>query len=145
MACFMALRSQFSRCGELRTTHVDAHLSTLRAGRRGGGVRSFMDRHCHAVWLPMMLHSRYPQSGILVKSYLVLSLLSASGLSGLYAADPLLDLAPYGVRSSVRANSRDAGIEWRDVRDIHEVRVRFTGNSPADLELQYWAHTWPGP
>jgi hypothetical protein len=77
-----------------------------------------------------------------VKPNLALSLLATVCL---YGAGPLMDLAPYGVRSSWEGKTRDAGIEWRDVRDIHEVRVRFAAAPPAGLELQYWAHTWPGP
>ncbi len=56
-----------------------------------------------------------------------------------------MDLAPFGTRSSWTAKNLDAGVEWRDVRDIHEVRVRFAAVAPRDLQLQYWAHTWPGP
>jgi hypothetical protein len=62
-----------------------------------------------------------------------------------FAAGPKMDLAPYGVVSHWLEGSLDTGIEWRDVRDVHEVRVRFAELPPADLQLQYWAHTWPGP
>src|SRR4051812_33893911 len=60
----------------------------------------------------------------------------------LHAAGALMNLAPFGMRVDRRG---EAGIEWRDVRDVHEVRVSFSGALPADLQLQYWAHTWPGP
>lgn len=68
-------------------------------------------------------------------------LLSAAPL----LAGPLLDLAPFGTRTSWTEDHRDTGVEWRDVRDVHEVRVRFAAAPPADLEIEYWAHTWPGP
>ncbi len=77
-----------------------------------------------------------------MKFYLSFLFFAATRLN---AAAPLLDLAPYGTKLTASQSGREAGIEWRDVRDIHEVRVRFTGRAPGDLELQYWAHTWPGP
>ena len=111
----------------------------MRRAVEGGGLRTDIVIPGDCTW------RRRP--GILnpvsyVKSYPALLLLSAVWLN---AASPLLDLAPYGVRSSGTENARDAAIEWREVHDIHEVRVRFAGTPPADLELQYWAHTWPGP
>jgi len=73
------------------------------------------------------------------------------------AAQPL-DIAPFGTLSSwgsgteplrlTTASSgdrRDLGIEWRDERDVSEVRVRFAGAPPGNVTLQYWFQTWPSP
>ena len=65
-----------------------------------------------------------------------------------------LDIAPFGTLSSwgdgkeprpasVASPGRDLGIEWRDERDVHEVRVQFAGPVPPNLRLQYWFNTWP--
>ncbi len=56
-----------------------------------------------------------------------------------------MDLTPFGVRTTYTEQVQGAGVEWRDVRDIHEVRVKFAVAPPDDLIVQYWAHTWPGP
>lgn len=76
-----------------------------------------------------------------MKPELVASLILVACTS---AAATLLDLAPYGTRSSW-SEKNDVGIEWREVRDIHEVRVQFASGPPKDLKIKYWAHTWPGP
>jgi hypothetical protein len=65
-----------------------------------------------------------------------------------------LDIAPFGTLSSwgdgeqPRAASianpgHDLGIEWRDERDVREIRVRFAGPDTRELKVQYWFSTWP--
>ena len=65
-----------------------------------------------------------------------------------------LDIAPFGTLSSwgegkvpqagsVAHPGRDLGIEWRDERDVYEFRVRFAGQEPRHVNVQYWFSTWP--
>ena len=65
-----------------------------------------------------------------------------------------LDIAPFGTLSSwgdgkepqpvsVANPGRDLGIEWRDERDVQEIRVRFAGPEPRHFKVQYWFSTWP--
>ena len=67
-----------------------------------------------------------------------------------------LDIAPFGTLSSwgdskeprlakVATPGRDLGIEWRDERDVHEIRVRFSGPALGNVKVQYWFNTWPSP
>ena len=37
------------------------------------------------------------------------------------------------------------GLEWDEARDVRQVVVRFAGDAPPDLYVQYWQHTWPTP
>jgi hypothetical protein len=55
-------------------------------------------------------------------------------------AQPKLDLVPFGTLSQ---SVGTATVEWRDERDVHELRVKFGGTPPADLEVQYWHKFWP--
>ncbi len=70
-----------------------------------------------------------------------------------------MNLAPFGTLSSwgldqnvqrfanleaaAPQQSSNLGIEWREERDIHEVRVRYSSEPPIGLQLQYWFNTWP--
>jgi hypothetical protein len=72
-----------------------------------------------------------------------------------------MDLVPFG-QISVWSNSpapqrflrlKDAsahagqnlGVEWREERDVHRIRVRFAASAPKGIRVQYWFHTWPAP
>jgi hypothetical protein len=37
------------------------------------------------------------------------------------------------------------GLEWDEPHDVRQVVVRFVGNAPPDLRVQYWQNTWPTP
>ena len=37
------------------------------------------------------------------------------------------------------------GLEWDAPRDVRQVIVRFAGDTPPDLRVQYWQHSWPTP
>jgi len=40
---------------------------------------------------------------------------------------------------------RTLGVEWREERDVHRIRVRFAASAPKSIKVQYWFHTWPAP
>ena len=75
-----------------------------------------------------------------------------------WAALPLMDLAPFGQISSFGEHDEataltvdalrngglpNAGVEWREERDVNEIRVRFSGRAPEGIAIEYWFHTWP--
>lgn len=90
--------------------------------------------------------------------HLPAALLAAAWVVPPVPAAPLMDIAPFGTLSSWGSGTeplrlatasagdrRDLGIEWRDERDVSEVRVRFAGAPPGNVTLQYWFQTWPSP
>ena len=42
-------------------------------------------------------------------------------------------------------NQWQLGLEWEEPRDVRQVRVRFAGPVPADVQVQYWRMHWPTP
>jgi hypothetical protein len=70
-----------------------------------------------------------------------LILAALSGSAGAQTTKPL-DIAPFGTFSS-STPGHDAGIEWRDERDVSEIRVRYAGQEARNVKVQYWFGTWP--
>ena len=54
-----------------------------------------------------------------------------------------IDLAPFG-QLLTEAGAR-VGVEWREERDVHEVRVSFAGSPVRGSKIEYWFRTWPYP
>jgi hypothetical protein len=79
--------------------------------------------------------------------------------AGVLAA-PKMDLAPFArltswpdgsevrrfadLQTAGLAAGKDIGLEWREERDIYELRLQWLGEAPKGLRVQYWWHTWPG-
>ncbi len=91
-------------------------------------------------------------------------LLSVVILTWIAAAAPAaqkMDLAPFArpstwtddggvqrfpdLKSAAGRSGKKVGLEWREERDVYEVRLQFAGQAPSGLAIEYWFHTWPAP
>lgn len=96
------------------------------------------------------------QEALVVRTALIAALLFSSPV---WAQSPKpMDLAPFGELASfgekdeinplaagalAKAGLPNAGLYWREERDVNEIRVRYAAAPPRNVVLQYWFHTWP--
>jgi len=59
------------------------------------------------------------------------------------AIQPPVVNAPANIAPWATPLPEGIGLRWTDPREIHRVVVRFRGNAPDGIRLQYWGSRWP--